>query len=57
MENNKIDKDLLRIMFHSIRKAEDENIKTQKNDNKRMVKIIGDFIDRKVREEIRNDEN
>ena len=37
MENKKINNDTLKIMFKSIRKAEDENIKTQKYDNKKMI--------------------
>ena len=33
MENKPLDNDMLRVMFKSIRKAEDENIKTQKYQN------------------------
>ena len=40
MENKKINNDTLKIMFKSIRKVEDENIKTQKYDNKKMIKMI-----------------
>lgn len=57
MENKKIDKELLRKMFKSIRKAEDENIKTQKYDNKKMVKMIEEFIEKKTREEMKGNEN
>lgn len=58
MENNKnLDEKLMRKMFNSIRKAEIENIKTQKNDDKRMVTIIEDYINKKVREEMKENEN
>ena len=45
MENKKINNDMLRVMFKSIRKAEDENIKTQKYDNKKMIKMIESYIE------------
>lgn len=57
MENKPLDNDMLRVMFKSIRKAEDENIKTQKYDNKKMVKMIEKYIDKKVREEMSINEN
>ena len=47
MENKKINNDTLKIMFKSIRKAEDENIKTQKYDNKKMIKMIESYIEKK----------
>ena len=58
MENKKdLDLQLLRLMFNSIRSAERKNIKTQKKDDKGMVRAIEDFIDRKVREEMKKDED
>ena len=45
MENKKINNDMLRVMFKSIRKAEDKNIKTQKYDNKKMIKMIESYIE------------
>ncbi|WP_182436310.1 hypothetical protein [Clostridium sp. AM27-31LB] len=57
MENKKINNDMLRVMFKSIRKAEDENIKTQKYDNKKMIKMIESYIEKKVREEMAKNEN
>lgn len=43
---------LLRSMFNSIRSAEIKNIKTQKRDDKGMVRVIEEFINRKVGEEM-----
>lgn len=57
MENKKINNDMRRVMFKSIRKAEDENIKTQKYDNKKMIKMIESYIEKKVREEMAKNEN
>lgn len=58
MGNKKdLDLQLLRLMFNSIRSAEIKNIKTQKKDDKGMVRAIEDFIDRKVREEMKKDED
>ncbi len=57
MENKKINNDMLRVMFKSIRKAEDKNIKTQKYDNKKMIKMIESYIEKKVREEMAENEN
>lgn len=57
MENKKINNDMLRVMFKSIRKAEDKNIKTQKYDNKKMIKMIESYIEKKVREEMAKNEN
>lgn len=57
MENKKINNDMLRVMFKSIRKAEDENIKTQKYDNKKMIKMIESYIEKKVRKEMAENEN
>ena len=54
MENKKINNDMLRVMFKSIRKAEDKNIKTQKYDNKKMIES---YIEKKVREEMAENEN
>ena len=57
MENKKINNDTLKIMFKSIRKAEDENIKTQKYDNKKMIKMIESYIEKKVRKEMAENED
>lgn len=57
MENKKINNDTLKIMFKSIRKAEDENIKTQKYDNKKMIKMIENYIEKKVRKEMAENED
>ncbi|KAI4440809.1 hypothetical protein [Schaedlerella arabinosiphila] len=58
MENKKdLDPKLLREMFNSIRSAEIQNIKTQKRDDKGMVRIIEDYINKKVMEEMTGDED
>lgn len=57
MENKKINNHTLKIMFKSIRKAEDENIKTQKYDNKKMIKMIESYIEKKVRKEMAENED
>lgn len=57
MENKRIDNDMLVVMFKAIRKIEDENIKTQKYDNKKMISLIERFIDKKVREEMVKNED
>lgn len=58
MANKKdLDPQLLRSMFNAIRSAEIKNIKTQKLDDKGMVRIIEDYISKKVREEMNDDED
>jgi len=58
MENKKdLDLQLLRTMFNSIRSAEIENIKTQKKDDKSMVRVIEEYVSNKVREEMKRDED
>lgn len=58
MENKKdLDPKLLREMFNSIRSAEIQNIKTQKRDDKGMVRIIEEFINRKVEGEMKKNED
>ncbi|MCM1232486.1 MAG: hypothetical protein NC489_20375 [Ruminococcus flavefaciens] len=58
MEKNKdLNLQLLRMMFNQIRSAEIKNIKTQKQDDKGMVRIIEDYISKKVREEMRGNED
>lgn len=58
MANKKeLDSHLLRTMFNAIRSAEIKNIKTQKQDDKGMVKVIEQYIDKKVKEEMKKDEN
>lgn len=58
MENNKdLDSKLLRLMFNAIRSEEIKNIKTQKRDDKGMVRIIEEFINKKVKEEMGKNED
>lgn len=52
-----LDQKLLRLMFNSIRSAEIKNIKTQKQDDKGMIKIIEEYVTKKVREEMNGDED
>lgn len=51
MVNKELNKILLREMFNTIREYEIKNIKTQKLDDKQMVNVITDYIDKKVRKE------
>ena len=58
MENNKeLDPILLRRMFDTIRREEIKNSKTQKRDDRGMVKVIEEYISRKVKEEMAGDED
>lgn len=58
MANNKeLDQQLLRSMFNTIRNAEIKNIKTQKRDDKGMVRGIEEFVNKKVGEEMKRDED
>ena len=58
MANKKeLDPKLLRLMFNSIRSAEIKNIKTQKQDDKGMVRVIEGYVNGKVREEMQGNEN
>lgn len=57
MANKELDKKLLRDMFVSIRSAEIKNIKTQKNDDKKMVSLIENYITKKVGKEMSEDED
>lgn len=58
MANKKeLDPQLLRLMFNSIRSAEIKNIKTQKQDDKGMVRVIEEFVQKKVREEMKKNED
>ena len=58
MANKKdLDQQLLRSMFNKIRSAEIKNIKTQKKDDRGMVRIIEEFINKKVGEEMKKDED
>lgn len=52
-----LDSQLLRSMFNSIRSAEIKNIKTQKKDDKSMVRAIEEFVSNKVGEEMKKDED
>ena len=58
MENNKdLDQKLLRTMFNSIRSTEIKNIKTQKVDDKGMIKAIVKHVFEMVSKEMNDDEN
>ena len=58
MANKKdLDPHLLRSMFNAIRSAEIKNIKTQIKDDKGMVRVIEDYVSKKVREEMNNNED
>lgn len=52
-----LDPHLLRTMFNSIRSAEIKNIKTQTKDDKGMVRVIEDYVSKKVREEMNKNED
>jgi len=54
---HELDPVLLRSMFNSIRSAEVKNIKTQKQDDKGMIRLIEAFINSKVREEMGKNED
>lgn len=55
--NQELDKKLLRTMFNKIRTAEIKNIKTQKIDDRRMVRILEKYITKEVEKEMKKDEN
>ncbi len=58
MANNKdLDPQLMRSMFNEIRNAEIKNVKTQKKDEKGMVRAIVEFVNKKVGEEMKRDED
>ena len=58
MGNEKdLDPLLLRDMFNVVRSAEIKNIKTQIKDDKGMVKVIEDYVRRKVKEEMAGNED
>lgn len=58
MANKKdLDPRLLRSMFNAIRSAEIKNIKTQTKDDKGMVRVIEEYVCKKVREEMNTNEN
>lgn len=57
MNKKELDPKLMRIMFNSIRSAEIKNIKTQKLDDKGMVRCIEEYVTKKVREEMSEDED
>ena len=58
MENNKdLDEMLLQDMFKRIRGAEVSNIKTQKRDDKGMVRIITEYVSKTVEKEMHGNEN
>jgi len=57
VKNDELDEQLLKTMFNAIRNAEIKNIKTQKNDDKKMVNLIEDYVSKKVQEEMNNNED
>lgn len=58
MANKKeLDPQMLKTMFNSIRNAEIKNIKTQTKDDKGMIKILEDYVTKKVREEMKDYED
>ncbi len=55
--DKKLDEKMLKLMFNSIRNAEIKNVKTQKKDDKAMVKTIEAYINDKIKEEIKQNED
>lgn len=55
-EKKELNSYLTREMFNTIRKAEIKNVKTKKNDDKKMAKSIMNYIVKQVEKEIQ-DEN
>lgn len=55
--NGDLDEQLLRKMFNVIRTAEIKNIKTQKKDDKGMIRSIETYVIGKVGEEMKKNEN
>ena len=55
--NKELDEQLLRKMFNAIRSAEIKNIKTQKKDDKGMIRVIEEYVSGKVREEMKDNED
>lgn len=55
--NKELDEQLLRKMFNSIRSAEIKNIKTQKKDDKGMIRVIEEYVSGKVRKEMKDNED
>ena len=54
---NDLDQALLKTMFNAIRSGEIQNIKTQKRDDKGMVRIIEEYVHEKVKKEMKSDED
>ena len=57
VNNGDLDEQLLRKMFNVIRTAEIKNIKTQKKDDKGMIRSIETYVIGKVEEEMTKNEN
>lgn len=55
--NSELDGRLMREMFNTIRSDEIKNINTQKYDDKAMARRIEGYILKKVKEEMKTDEN
>ena len=56
MLNDRINEELLRTMFKVIRNAEIKNVKTKKQDDKGMARIIEDYIYKKVITEVKEED-
>ena len=57
VNNGDLDEQLLRKMCNVIRTAEIKNIKTQKKDDKGMIRSIETYVIGKVEEEMKKNEN
>ncbi len=57
VNKEELDEQLLKTMFNAIRNSEIKNIKTQKYDDKKMVNLIEDYVTKKVKEEMKNNED
>lgn len=57
VNNGDLDEQLLRKMFNVIRTAEIKNNKTQKKDDKGMIRSIETYVIGKVEEEMKKNEN
>lgn len=57
VNNGDLDEQLLRKIFNVIRTAEIKNIKTQKKDDKGMIRSIETYVIGKVEEEMKKNEN
>ncbi len=56
-KNEKLDEELLKQMFNAIRVTEIKNIKTQRKDDKAMVRVIEEYVRKNVQEEMGKNED